>query len=417
MSLQRLSHNQWLAQFSLHLTNAGYAHGTRKYYVPRAGEFLAYLRRQRITLSSVRATDVDRYLQHALHGFRPRYGRGPADMSSWRTAHAAPVDLFLRFARGQWPPDRRPTTAAERFRRQLREDYVQWMFEVRGLSPQTVSDRRKEMIRFMAWLGKRADRAGIAALSVPDIDRYLKHRATSQRRSSMKAVVIWMRSLLRWLHTADIINRDLSITVVAPSGYALEGIPSALRQEDVQKVLDTARGDHTARGIRDYAILMLLSKYGLRSGEIAALRLDDIDWRKEVIRVRHAKTGVTSHLPLLPDAGDAILRYLQKSRPSTSFREVFIRQWAPHRPFKRGGSLYSIIRERLDAARIATPGKRGPHTFRHARAVSMLRARVPLKEIGDVLGHGSTNSTMSYLKLATEDLRTIALDIPSGVWA
>lgn len=99
MSLQRLSHNQWLAQFSLHLTNAGYAHGTRKYYVPRAGEFLAYLRRQRITLSSVRATDVDRYLQHALHGFRPRYGRGPADMSSWRTAHAAPVDLFLRFAR------------------------------------------------------------------------------------------------------------------------------------------------------------------------------------------------------------------------------------------------------------------------------------------------------------------------------
>lgn len=417
MSLQHLSHNEWLAQFNLHLTNAGYAHGTRKYYVPRTGEFLAYLRRQRIGLSSVRPTDVDRYLQHALHRFRPRYGRSPADMSSWRTAHAAPVALFLRFARGQWPLDRRPTTATERFRRQLREDYVQWMFEVRGLSTQTVSGRCKEMLRFMAWLGERADRAGIAALSLPDIDRYLRHRATSQCRSSMRTVVNWMRPLLRWLHTAGLIDRDLSITVVAPSGYALEGIPSALRQEDVEKVLFVARQVHTARGIRDYAILMLLARYGMRAGEIAALRLDDIDWRKEVIRVVHAKTGVTSRLPLLPEVGDAILRYLQEARPTVSFREIFIRHPAPHSPFRRGGSLYSIIRKRLDSAGITIPGRRGPHAFRHTRAVSLLRARVPLKEIGDVLGHRSTISTMTYLKLATDDLRAVALDIPQGVQA
>jgi site-specific recombinase XerD len=417
MSLQLLSHNEWLSKFNLHLSNVGYACGTRKYYIPRAGEFLVFLKRQRIGLSSVTPTDVDRYLQYAMRRFRDRYGGGPVDVRWWRSAYGTPVDLFLRFAHGHWPPDRRPATAAERFRRQLREDYVRWMFEVRGLSAQTVSDRYKELRRFMAWLGERADRAGIAALAVPDIDSYLKHRATSQGRSSMKTVVIWMRSLLRWLYTADLIDRDLSITVVAPSGYALEGIPSALRQEDVEKVLIAARQDHTAQGIRNYAILMLLARYGVRAGEIAALRLDDIDWRKEVIRVVHAKTGATSYLPLLPDVGDAILRYLQESRPAVFHREIFIRQPAPHRPFKKGASLYSLVRERLDAAGIMTPGRRGPHAFRHTRAVSLLRARVPLKEIGDVLGHRSTDSTMSYLKLAVDDLRAIALDVPMEVRA
>lgn len=269
----------------------------------------------------------------------------------------------------------------------------------------------------MAWLGERADRDGIAALSVADVDSYLKHRATSHCRSSMRTVVMWMRSLLRWLHTAGLIGLDLSVTVVAPSRYALEGIPKALRQEDVEKLLVAVCQDDAAKGIRDYAILMLLATYGMRSGEIAALRLDDIDWRKEAIRVVHAKTGVTSHLPLARDVGDAILRYLQESRPAVSCREIFIRQRAPHRPFLRGGNLYAIVRERLDSAGIVTRSRRGPHAFRHARAVSMLRARVPLKEIGDVLGHRSTDSTMSYLKLAVDDLRAIALNVPSEVCA
>ncbi len=162
---------------------------------------------------------------------------------------------------------------------------------------------------------------------------------------------------------------------------------------------------------------MLLSKYGIRAGEITALRLDDIDWHKEVIRVRHTKTGVVSYLPLLREVGDAILKYLQKARPKNSFREIFIRDRAPYRPFQNGRSLYSLIRNRVDVAGVVTSSKRGPHAFRHARAVSMLRAAVPLKEIGDVLGHRASSSTMTYLKLATEDLRTIAMEIPEGVRA
>jgi integrase/recombinase XerD len=155
----------------------------------------------------------------------------------------------------------------------------------------------------------------------------------------------------------------------------------------------------------------------VRAGEITTLRLDDVDWRKEVIQICHHKTGATSYLPLLPEVGEAMLQYLQKSRPKTSLREMFIRCCAPHRLFKSGSSLYALVRRRLDAAGVITTGKRGPHAFRHARAVSLLRARVPVKEIGDLLGHRSVNSTLVYLKLATEDLRAVAMEIPTEVKA
>jgi integrase/recombinase XerD len=144
---------------------------------------------------------------------------------------------------------------------------------------------------------------------------------------------------------------------------------------------------------------MLLAKYGLRAGEITALRLDDVDWHKEVIRIRHSKSGGTSFLPLLPEVGEVMLNYLQNSRPQTSVREMFIRCRAPYRSFRNGSSLYGLIQLRFGLAGLIITGKRGPHAFRHARAVSLLRAAVPVKEIGDLLGHRAADSTLVYLKL------------------
>jgi integrase/recombinase XerD len=416
MSDQPLSHAQWLSALNDHLENEQYASGTAVHCVAMARMFLVFLENRRIELSLVQPLHVEKYLQHALRSFRGRYGRLPA-YKDWRSAHTAPVHMLLRLVHGQWPPTHEPATQAEKFQHQIGKLYAQWMADIRGLAPATVSDRCKEVRHFLDWLGLRASPAGIAALTVADVDSYIKDRAASLRRSSVSTVAGWIRVFLRWLHATGQTNRDLSTVVIGPSLYAFESIPSSLRSQDVEKVLEVAKRDDTATGIRDYAILMLLSKYGMRAGEIVALRLDDIDWRKEVVRVRHIKTGATSYLPLLPDVGNAILKYLQKARPKTAFREVFLRDRAPYRPLPRGGSLYSSIRKRVDVAGVVTSGKRGPHAFRHARAVSMLRARVPLKEIGDVLGHRSAISTMTYLKLATEDLRTIALDIPVGVQA
>ena len=162
-------------------------------------------------------------------------------------------------------------------------------------------------------------------------------------------------------------------------------------------------------GLRDFAILQLLATYGLRAGEITHLRLDDIDWRAETLRIRHSKTGAQSLLPLMAPVGEALIDYLRHGRPKTDAREIFIRSRAPYRPLS---GIHSAVCRRMEAAGVKPAGKRGPHTFRHARAVSLLRADVPRKVIGDVLGHRSAESTIPYLKLATEDLRAIALEIP-----
>ena len=155
---------------------------------------------------------------------------------------------------------------------------------------------------------------------------------------------------------------------------------------------------------------------GCVAGEVVHLRLEDIDWRRECVRIRHSKTGAeTTRLPLLPSVGCALLDYLQHSRPQTTAREVFVRIPAPHIPMCCGSSLYTLIQRLLDKAGVQIQGKRGPHTFRHARAISLLRAAVSTKAIGDILGHRSAASTRPYLKLATEDLRAVGLEVPTEV--
>ena len=174
-------------------------------------------------------------------------------------------------------------------------------------------------------------------------------------------------------------------------------------------MLERAKKDETSAGLRDHAILQLLATYGLRSGEVRNLRIEDIDWRTGAIHVRHHKTQVNTLLPLMEPVGEAVLAYLSSGRPMTDVREIFLRTRAPYRKLDK---LYSVVRRRLRDAGVQPHGKSGPHIFRHACAVEMLRVAVPQKVIGDVLGHRSTGATAPYLKLATEDLRAIALDVP-----
>jgi integrase len=176
--------------------------------------------------------------------------------------------------------------------------------------------------------------------------------------------------------------------------------------------LETTRQDKSPTGFRDHAILMLLSTYGLRAGEVVRLRLGDIDWRAERLRVRQSKSGAESFLPLLPPVGEALLNYLRRGRPQTEIREVFLRVRAPHGAFPWGGSLHTIIHRRLQQAGIEVKGRHGAHAFRFARAGSLLNAAVPLKSIGDLLGHRSAESTHIYLRLDTDDLRAISIDLP-----
>jgi integrase/recombinase XerD len=416
MSDRLFSHEMWLSRLRDHLAEERYAAGTSRQCLAVARHFLRCLDEQHVDISEALPANVEWYLQRARRKYRRRHGHTP-DCKGWRSLHSNGIHMLLRLAQGQWPPVPTAVTASEILQSEIRREYAQWMAGQRGLAQETVSHRCSEAGRLLDWLGERAMEENLAALTHLDVDGYMKCRAAAVGRRSLQDVTTKVRSFLRWLYLTERTSRDLSSTVIAPMLYAFESIPSALRSGDVEKILAATRQDCTPKGVRDYAILMLISKYGIRSGEVATLRLDDVDWRKEVIRIRHSKTGAISDLPLLPDVGEAMLKYLQDSRPKTSLRQMFIRARAPYRPFKSGSSLYLLVRHRIDASNVITAGKRGPHAFRHARAVSMLRAAVAVKDIGDLLGHRAADSTLVYLKLATEDLRAVALEIPTGVKA
>lgn len=144
------------------------------------------------------------------------------------------------------------------------------------------------------------------------------------------------------------------------------------------------------------------------------MRLEDINWKREEFRVVQSKSHLPLRLPLSTSVGNAILRYLRDGRPHSKAREVFLRSRAPQGPFRSASSLGSMIQSRLRQADIRVEGRRGTHAFRYAHAVNLLRAQVPLKTIGDLLGHRSPASTAIYLKLATDDLRSVALEVPGG---
>ncbi len=378
-------------------------------YCAYARGFLDHLARRNILVTDVTEAQVERYLRDSVVLFRQRRGRRPGPR--WHQIPCAGIHALLRLVQGQWPPAPKATCATDALRFTICNEYETWLHEERGLARPSIDAFLWEARHFLAWQLERCGVEGLMDLSIGDIDRYMDLRALKLTRCSLKSVAERLRSLLRYLHRTGHIATDQSPHIIAPLLYAYEGVPSILGRVQIAAVLETARTDKTPAGLRDHAILQILATYGLRAGEIRNLRIEDIDWRTEAIRVRHGKTQSCSFLPLMDPVGEAVLAYLRSGRPATDAREIFIRTRAPYRKLEK---LYSLVRRRLRHAGIKPPGKCGPHIFRHARAVEMLRASVPQKVIGDLLVHRSTASTVPYLKLATEDLRAIALDVPGA---
>lgn len=409
MSDQQSSHAELLAQFAEHLAKERYSAVLVKRYLAVAAKFLCYLKKRAILVESTQPSHVTMYVTCELKRFGRNHGHEPIIFASWRASHTSGINHFLRFVIGTWPPSDSAACACDAFA-QILTEFAQWLREVRGLAAETTGDLIAEAKRFLTWYAERTHADSLSKMTVADIDDYLRFRAPSLRRVTRKSVSQRLRCFMCFAHATGRTARNFTSCVLAPTIYTDEGIPSVLRPDEISAVLNTTSKDGSPKGLRDYAILTILSTYGLRAGEVTCLRLDDIDWRAGTVLVRHTKTNAQTVLPLLPAIGEALLAYLQ-ARPKTDAREIFIRACAPYQGFSSGSSLYSVIRDRLEEAGVRPVGKRGPHTFRHARAVSLLRAAVSPKIIGDLLGHRSSLSTRPYLKLATADLRAVALEI------
>jgi len=234
----------------------------------------------------------------------------------------------------------------------------------------------------------------------------VERAATGLARSTVREDAGVLRVFLRYLHREGLTATDLSDAVGWPQVYRKSTIPRSISWDAVNQVL-AGVDRRTRAGRRDYAILLLLVTYGLRAREVAALTLDDIDWKRDRLSVPERKAGHSTAFPLSPIVGEALLDYLRDGRPETSDRHVFFRAVAPHQPIGPA-AVASRARHFLLQAGISVP-RPGSHTLRHSAVQRLVDANLDLKTIGDFIGHRSPRSTEVYAKVDIEALRQVAL--------
>lgn len=284
------------------------------------------------------------------------------------------------------------------------ERFAIYMEEERGLSPRTIHARGWQVEKFFLWLAEQG--RSFPQVVLEDIDTYLDQRGQhGWSRVSVATSAKALRAFFRYAEQRGWCPVGLAAGIVGPRVFTHEGLPVGPNWTDVRRLIESARGN-TPRDIRDAAILQLFAVYGFRSGEVAQLRLEDVQWAQDRICLRRPKQRCAQEYPLLPSVGAAIVRYLQHARPRSPCRELFVRLRAPFQPLSPGG-MYDIVRQRLDALGIRSL-RRGPHALRHACAGHLLAEGLSLKQIGDHLGHRSAEATRTYAKVDLPALREVA---------
>jgi site-specific recombinase XerD len=274
----------------------------------------------------------------------------------------------------------------------------------RGLAPLTIQRRAGHIGQFLRWYGPQ-ERA-FSEMRLVDVDAFLAHGATTGwSRVSVNNVASALRAFLRYAAMQGWCSANLADAIRGPRIFAEEALPAGPDWSDVQRVLARMQTDRPA-DIRDRAMLLLFALYGLRTSEVAALTLEDIDWENDQLQVAGAKGGKIRAYPLLSTVGNAIARYLKTVRPHSSSREVFLTLRPPFRPLSRG-TLYGITQQQLRAVGVRTKHY-GPHALRHACAARLVSEGLSLKEIGDHLGHQSPKTTRIYAKVDLPSLREVA---------
>ena len=275
----------------------------------------------------------------------------------------------------------------------------------RGLRDATIALYRHHLASFERFVSAEGVR-DVGELVPTHVDRFVVAARTRLCPASLPALCSALRLLFRWLYREQRTTHDLSACVGAPHVYRLSALPRSIPWADVERVLSGVdRG--TAVGRRDYAMLLLMVLYGLRSREVAALTLDDLDWRGERLHVGGRKAGHSTTYPLSSSGGEALIAYLRDGRPKTTERRIFLHAVAPRRPVSHHLVSDRARRYLLKAGIVVR--RPGAHTLRHSCAQRLVDADFSLKVIGDYLGHRAAASTEIYTKVAVETLRQVAL--------
>ena len=288
--------------------------------------------------------------------------------------------------------------------------YCSFLVDERGLSPATVVSWGQYVELLL--LEKFGDGAiELSSFRASDITTFVQRHARKHGSSYARKLVASIRSFLRYLHYKGLHNQDLAKVVPKVARWSLSTLPKHLPAHDVKRVLDTCNRK-TAMGRRNYAILLLLARLGLRAGEVIALTLDDIDWEHARMTV-HGKAGRSAQLPLPAEVERAMAIYIRRDRPECGCRAIFIRDYAPLAGLAKANSIAKIVRTALKTAGVNS-ARKGAHLLRHSLATDMLQHGASLDEIGEILRHRSTDTTAIYAKVDLTALRSLAVAWPGG---
>lgn len=303
-----------------------------------------------------------------------------------------------------WSAPRPPARIGVRFRR-----FSAYLKEVRGNPPVTIHKKLAQLTAFEHYRRSRSiDRAPIR---LAEIDAYIVHCRRRFARTTVADICSTLRGYLRFLHATGQMTVDLAPAVMSPRIRIAERPHRTLSWPDVQRILH-AVDRATPVGRRDYALLLMMSVYGLGAGEVIGLGLDDIDWRAATLRVRRPKNGVTFQLPLLPDVARAVADYLKRGRPPhTASRSLFVTMRTPFTRLSASVTVRHILGSAARRAGVTAPFL-GTHVLRHTHACRQLDLGTPTKVIGDILGHRDPESTSAYLRVPGDRLRALSLPVP-----
>jgi integrase/recombinase XerD len=387
----------YLNDFDQFLRERRYQPSTARQYIVHCQTFDSFLVQRNIALTCLQQSHIEEFV-HRKVAERPHSNEREA-CQRWHR----PIRLLLEHLRSaglvsifSGPGVSDPTILAE---------YLGFLRDHRAICQETVEGQRRHLSQFLKACA--IDDSSGAHISIEQVDHFLIEKARHLTRVSVNQVCSALRGFLSYLHIRGLLDRNLAEQVTQPRLYSLSSLPRAIPWKDVERTLGIP-DRRTLTGCRDYAVLALLAYCGLRAGEVAGLRLEDLDWSHDAIRVHRPKRETVENLPLVPVVGEALIGYL-KRRPASVHRQVFLKVLAPEGPLSQP-SITWLARKYLQRAGIQC-SHLGAHTLRHSYALRLLRQGFPLKTIGDALGHRHPQSTFIYAKAAVDDLREVCLDL------
>lgn len=387
--------------FAATLAEAGYSPYTIRGYIRAAVHVARWADRRGIEIASWEDDIIPRFRRHLSQCrciTRNKGVFGDAIPGVTRLFAYLRAQHVIADARPVEPP---PTCAA------ILEGFSAWMLHHRGVTPSTMKRYKLALRSFLTDLGEDPTK-----YSVERIRSFVIQQLASLGRGDTRSVVSAIRAFLRFLVAERRVPPGIEHCVPTVPQWRLSSLPRYLEALDVERLVQSCDLS-TGHGLRDHAILLLLSRLGLRAGDIVGMTLLDIDWRCGTLRVR-GKGRREALLPLPQDVGEALLAYLERGRPKSTSERIFLTVYAPTRPFASSATVSDIVRFALGRAGIRNPPSRGAHLLRHSAATAMLRAGGSLDTIATVLRHQSSETTAYYAKVDVAMLEQIAQPWPGG---